>query len=96
MEYLKKYNLSDEDINEIVEFIDDMDNKELNFNRKNVESILDYFVSIGITCIKDLLMYKTYIFYDSVNRIKSAFNNCDENTITSINNDVMNIDLLIS
>ena len=94
MDYLKKYNLNDEDIKEIIDTIDEMDYKELIFNQENVETILRYFIGLGITNLKNILMYKTYIFYDSIESIKESLNKCDINTIKLINEDIMNFELI--
>lgn len=94
MDYLKKYNLNDEDIKEIIDTIDEMDYNELIFNQENVETILRYFIGLGITNLKNILMYKTYIFYDSIESIKESFIKCDINTIKLINEDIMNFELI--
>ena len=59
MNYLKKYSLSNEDIKDIENNLDDMDINLLYVNEDKVIDIIDYLVSIGFTNIKDLLMYKT-------------------------------------
>ena len=63
MNYLKKYSLSNEDIKDIENNLDDMDINLLYVNEDKVIDIIDYLVSIGFTNIKDLLMYKTNLFY---------------------------------
>ena len=63
MKYLKKYGLSLNDIKEIEESLDDMDLNLLYVNEDKVISILDYLVSIGFTNVKELLMYKSNLFY---------------------------------
>lgn len=94
MEYLKKYNLSETDINEILNNIDELDYKELMFNQENVEEILRYFIGIGITDIKSILMFKTYLLYDNLENIKNAINSSDKNIIKLINEDIMNFDII--
>lgn len=94
MEYLKKYNLSETDINEILNNIDELDYKELMFNQENVEEILRYFIGVGITDIKSILMFKTYLLYDNLENIKNAINNSDKNIIKLINEDIMNFDII--
>ena len=93
MDYLKIFNLTNEDIDEIIDFIDTDDYNELFINREKVTNILNYFLSIGIINIKDILMYKTDIFYDELDYIKSKLNN-NLNLINLINEDVLNIDLI--
>ena len=63
MKYLKKYGLSLNDIKQIEESLDDMDLNLLYVNEDKVISILDFLVSIGFTNVKELLMYKSNLFY---------------------------------
>ena len=95
MEYLKKFNLTSEDINDIVNTIDEQDIMELEFNEERVASIMEYLVSLGIKDIKNILIYKTNIFYDDLESIKRRF---DEYTgidiIDVINENLINFDLI--
>ena len=95
MEYLKKYNLTDEDINDIINSIDEMDINEISMKESKIEEILRYFVSIGITNLKDIIIYKTYLLYDDVEVIKDKINKCGNiNIIRLINEDAVNFDLI--
>ena len=70
MDYLIKYNLTNEDINDIIESIDEEDRLEIELNEERISSILNYFLSIGLTNIKDIIITKSNLFYDDVNSIK--------------------------
>ncbi len=92
MNYLKKYSLSNEDIKDIENNLDDMDINLLYVNEDKVIDIIDYLVSIGFTNIKDLLMYKTNLFYIKLDVIKARIDKDKDNIINEINNDVNYLD----
>lgn len=92
MNYLKKYSLSNEDIKDIENNLDDMDINLLYVNEDKVIDIIDYLVSIGFTNIKDLLMYKTNLFYIKLDVIKERIDKDKDNIINEINNDVNYLD----
>lgn len=92
MKYLKKYGLSLNDIKEIEESLDDMDLNLLYVNEDKVISILDYLVSIGFTNIKELLMYKSNLFYIKLDVIIDRISKDEENIIKEINEDVSYLD----
>ena len=92
MKYLKKYGLSLNDIKEIEESLDDMDLNLLYVNEDKVISILDYLVSIVFTNIKELLMYKSNLFYIKLDVIIDRISKDKENIIKEINEDVSYLD----
>lgn len=92
MKYLKKYGLSLNDIKEIEESLDDMDLNLLYVNEDKVISILDYLVSIGFTNIKELLMYKSNLFYIKLDVIIDRISKDKKNIIKEINEDVSYLD----
>lgn len=92
MKYLKKYGLSLNDIKEMEESLDDMDLNLLYVNEDKVISILDYLVSIGFTNIKELLMYKSNLFYIKLDVIIDRISKDKENIIKEINEDVSYLD----
>lgn len=92
MNYLKKYSLNNEDIKDIENNLDDMDINLLYVNEDKVIDIIDYLVSIGFTNIKDLLMYKTNLFYIKLDVIKARIDKDKDNIINEINNDVNYLD----
>ena len=58
MDYLKKFNLSDFDVVEIITSIDDMDINHLYVNEEKVIETLNYFDKLGIKNIKELIINK--------------------------------------
>ena len=92
MNYLKKYSLSNEDIKDIENNLDDMDINLLYVNEDKVIDIIDYLVSIGFTNIKDLLMYKTNLFYIKLDVIIARIDKDKDNIINEINKDVNYLD----
>lgn len=95
MEYLKNFNLTAEDIEDIITNIDDQDVLELEYNQERVEEILNYLISLGIEDVKSILMYKVNIFYDDIDSIKRRIQNYNgSDLIELINEDVINFDLV--
>lgn len=93
MNYIKNYGLTDEDIKEIEEYLSDEDINNYYVSELRVAEILDYLKSLGIKNIKDILMYKSNIFYESVNTIKKNIPN-NKIIIELINEDYQNLDRL--
>ena len=93
MDYFKNYGLTNEDITEIENFIDNDDINNYYVNEIRVIEILDYLKSIGINNIKDILKYKSNMFYESVKTIKKNIPN-DKIIIELINEDYQNLDRL--
>ena len=92
MKYLKKYGLSLNDIKQIEESLDDMDLNLLYVNEDKVISILDFLVSIGFTNVKELLMYKSNLFYIKLDVIIDRISKDKEHIIKEINDDVSYLD----
>ncbi|HIR59636.1 MAG TPA: hypothetical protein IAB38_06250 [Candidatus Onthousia excrementipullorum] len=95
MEYLTKYNLTTEDIRDITSSIDEDDKLELDLNEERVSSIIDYFLLIGITNIKDIIIMKPNLFYDDVNSIKERIEKySNTNILELLKEDPINFDLI--
>ena len=95
MEYLTKYNLTTEDIKDITSSIDEDDKLELELNEERVSSIIDYFLSIGLTNIKDIIINKPNLFYDDVNSIKERIEkHSNTNIIELLKEDAINFELI--
>lgn len=95
MEYLTKYNLTTEDIRDITSSIDEDDKLELDLNEERVSSIIDYFLSIGLTNIKDIIITKPNLFYDDVNSIKERIEKySNTNILELLKEDPINFDLI--
>lgn len=94
MEYLKEYDFTDDDINDLKEILDDNDINEIVLDEALIRNILDYLKSLGIKNVKEVLFNKPYIIYSSINAIDRAINNYDGDIINLINEDIRNIELL--
>ena len=95
MDYLTKYNLTNEDIKDIINSIDEDDKLELELNEERVSSIIDYFLSLGLTNIKDIIITKPNLFYDDVNSIKERIEkHSNTNIIELLKEDAINFDLI--
>lgn len=94
MDFLKKYNISDEDINII------SNNNYSNIinvvilNKNNVCEIIDYLLSIGIEIetLAQMLSDRLDLFIKPVSEIKDSFERFNvENLVTIINDDIVNL-----
>ena len=98
MNYLKKYNISDEQINNIKI---EIEKKGLNIDKfkydpEGVISILDLFVSIGVSNIYEIIMANPSIFRDTISSIKNRiykYNNTSE-LARLLNEDANNLSLV--
>ena len=91
MDYLEKYNLSKEDIEEIINSIDEVDRIEYEIHEENICKILDYLKEKDFD-IKKLLINKSYVFYTKFDLLIDKLNNIPEERISKINGDVDKID----
>ncbi len=95
MDYLIKYNLTNEDIKDITNSINEEDRLEIEMNEERISSILNYFFSIGLTNIKDIIITKPNLFYDDVNSIKMRIEKySNTNIIELLKEDPLNFDLI--
>ena len=91
MEYLKSFDLTLDDINDILRSIDDQDKLEFDYNEDKIKKIIKYFISKKITNIKDLIINRTYIFYEDYNKLKSVIDKLSKEQIDLINRDASNL-----
>lgn len=94
MDYLKKYNLNDEDINEIINNIDENDRLEYDVHEEKICKILDYLTKREIN-IKNLLINKSYLFYTEPKVLIDKLNSIPNDELLKVNEDVDLIDELI-
>ena len=95
MNYLEQFNFTKQDIDEVLSSIDRIDLVELDVHEDRVCDILNYFKSLHLGNLKDLLKYKTYIFYMPLDYIKRKFTGVNVEKILSINEDIDVIDQLL-
>ena len=97
MNYLKKYNLTIEDIEEIKKhFNKDIINK-FEVLEYNVKIILDYLSTFNINSFKDLILLRPDICFMNINILKEKTSKIDANLIKFIFenevNNLMNFDI---
>lgn len=97
MDFLKKYNISDEDINIIVNNNYDNIINTIIFNKDSVCEVIDYLLSIGIEkpTLAQMLSDRLDLFMKSVDEVRDAFDMFNiENMVTIINDDIANLKFL--
>lgn len=94
MDFLKKYNLTDEDITIIKNNNYEEVINTIIYNKNNVCLVIDYLLSIGIETetIAQMLSDRLDIFMSSADEVKEKFENYNtENMVTIINDDIANL-----
>ena len=97
MDFLKKYNISDEDINIIVNNNYDNIINTIIFNKDYVCEVIDYLLSIGIEepTLAQMLSDRLDLFMKSVDEVRDAFDMFNiENMVTIVNDDIANLKFL--
>lgn len=94
MDFLKKYNLTDEDITIIKNNnYEDIINVII-YNKNNVCAVIDYLLSIGIEIptLAQMLSDRLDIFVKKVDKVQQKFEEYNiENIVTIINDDIANL-----
>lgn len=98
MDYLKKYNLDDEQIKEIKESINNS-NAPMDlfvYEEDKITKILDLFTSFGITNIYGIVIINPELFLEDYDDISSKINNYEnKNELAElINEDANNLKLI--
>ncbi len=97
MDFLKKYNLSDDDINIITNNNYDNVINTIIFNKDSVCEVIDYLLSIGIEepTLAQMLSDRLDLFMKSVDEVRDAFDMFNiENMVTIVNDDIANLKFL--
>lgn len=94
MDFLKKYDLTDEDINIIKNNNYENIINVVIYNKNNVCAVIDYLLSIGIEVptLSQILSDRLDLFFKSVDEVKAAFEMYNvPNLVTIINDDIANL-----
>ena len=94
MDFLKKYELTDEDINIIKNNNYENIINVIIYNKNNVCEIIDYLLSIGIEVptLAQMLSDRLDLFIQPIDYIKDAFDKFNvDNLVTIINDDIANL-----
>lgn len=81
IDYLQKYNLTDDDINLLNSQLSEDIKNSLFVMRENAEAILDYLKELGVTNFKDLLFERTDICFFDLNYLKEKIEKYDKKLI---------------
>ncbi len=98
MDYLKKYNLTDDEIEDIKYIISErnLDMDVFEFDPELITSILDLFVSIGVTNIYGIMTTRPSLFFDDFDSIKKSLDKYENKNELArlINEDAENLRLV--
>jgi hypothetical protein len=97
MDFLLKYDMSSEDIEEITNRNDEAIIKNVSLNRDNVIEVIDYLLEVGVdkSVIKDLFVEQIGMFFRTKDEIADVFDEYEiESIIKSLNYDVNTVDLI--
>ena len=69
--------------------------ESLMFNEDECKKIIIYFRKLGLTCLKDLIVYRIDYFIKTYKEIVNIFSNVSHDAIININNDYTLIDEIL-
>ena len=98
MNYLKDYNITDNDIKNIEQVLE---KAEVNidmflYNEEKIKGILDLFRNIGVTNIYEIIITNPYMFYDTIESIEKKINGYSDKSELArlLNDDPNNLDII--
>ena len=98
MNYLKEYDITDEQIEDIKKVLDvtEVSMDIFLFNEDKVRNILDLFKNIGVHNFYEIIITNPYMFYDTVRSIEVRINGYrnKEELARLINEDPGNLELI--
>lgn len=97
MEFLMKYNLTSEEINQIEKLNSKNTLSNIKMNTKNVINIIEYLISLGISVetLKELFVHQIGIFFKTKEEIEQVFDEYEiDSIVKSLNYDVNTLDLI--
>ena len=97
MEFLMNYNLTNEDINNIMKKNNASIIKNIVTNKKNVSEVIEYLISLGVTseAIREAFIYQIGLFFKTKDEIKTAFDEYEiDSIVKSLNYDANTLDLI--
>lgn len=97
MEFLYKYDITDEDIKLITERNGESIVKNVVLNKDNVIEVIDYLLDVGVnkSVIKDLFIEQIGMFFRTKEEIVDVFDEYEiDSIIKSLNYDVNTVDLI--
>ena len=94
LSYLKDYNLTDDQIKDIINTYDNELLKSLNFSKKNVKEIIKYLLDFGVEDIYNVIKKRVDLFFLPVTLVKQFITKLDKNMLVYLLNN--SIDDLIN
>ena len=94
LSYLKDYNLTDDQIKDIINTYDNELLNSLDFSKKNVREIIKYLVDFGAEDIYTIIKKRVDLFFLPVSLVKQNFTKLDKNMLVYLLNN--SIDDLIN
>ena len=97
MDFLLKYDLTSEDIDEITNRNGEAIIKNVALNKDNVMKVVDYLLEVGVdkNVIKDLFVEQIGMFFRTKEEIADVFDEYEiDSIIKSLNYDVNTVDLI--
>ena len=94
LSYLKDYNITEDQIKDIVNTYDNDLLKNLDFSKKNVKEIIKYLIDFGVQDIYNILKCRIDLFFLPLTLVKQNFTKLDKNMLVYILNN--SIDDLIN
>ena len=97
MEFLLQYDITNEEIEEIVNRNDSAIIKNVVLNQKNVKEVIDYLLEVGIQkeVVRDLFLEQIGMFFRTKEEISDVFDEYEiDSIIKSLNYDVNTVDLI--
>ena len=92
--YLKEFNLTDEQLKDIINTYDNGLLKNLNFSKKNVKEIIKYLIEFGVEDIYNVIKNRIDLFFLPLSLVKQNFTKLDKNMLVYLLNN--SIDDLIN
>lgn len=97
MDFLMKYDITQDEISEILKVNSKGIIKNIILNKNSVIEVIDYLLDLGVKneSIKDLFIYQIGIFHKSKQELAQAFEEYEMDSIVkSLNYDVNTVDLI--
>ena len=97
MDFLLKYGLTNDDVDEIINRNGESIIKNIILNRDNVIRVVDYLLEVGVdkNVIKDLFVEQIGMFFRTKEEIADVFDEYEiDSIIKSLNYDVNTVDLI--
>ena len=86
LSYLKEYNLTYEQIKDIVNTYDNDLLQNLNFSKKNVKEITKYLIEFGVEDVYNVIKNRIDLFFMPLQLVKQNFTKLDKNMLVYLLN----------